>query len=104
MSRGDARGPLTSGSPNLQSPAFPKAPSRPLSRLVVKTTDREVALGLGAMSWPQGLASHYTKDSSRIPSRTVVYTTGRKGGHEPLGSSLPRLGSLALWLRLTLFP
>ncbi|WMV25077.1 hypothetical protein MTR67_018462 [Solanum verrucosum] len=46
---------------------------------------------LGSLqAWPQGLASHETKESSRTPSRTVVKTTGREGGREPLGSSLPR--------------
>uniref|UniRef100_M1DLH2 Uncharacterized protein n=1 Tax=Solanum tuberosum TaxID=4113 RepID=M1DLH2_SOLTU len=30
----------------------------------------------------------------KTPSRTVVHTTGREGGREPLGSILPSLGSL----------
>ncbi|KAG5619918.1 hypothetical protein H5410_005136 [Solanum commersonii] len=57
---------------------------------MVKTTDREVARGLRAVAWPQDLASHDTKGSSR----TVIKTTGHEGGREPLGSSLPRLGNL----------
>ncbi|KAG5586494.1 hypothetical protein H5410_046928 [Solanum commersonii] len=43
-----------------------------------------------AVAWPKDLDSQMAKGSSRA----VVKTTGHEGGRGPLGSSLPRLGSL----------
>uniref|UniRef100_M1DH82 Integrase core domain containing protein n=1 Tax=Solanum tuberosum TaxID=4113 RepID=M1DH82_SOLTU len=60
------------------------------TQMVVKPTARE----LGAVAWPKGLYSHEAKSPSQTPSQTVVHTTGREGGREPLGNNLPRLGSI----------
>uniref|UniRef100_M1DBX6 Uncharacterized protein n=1 Tax=Solanum tuberosum TaxID=4113 RepID=M1DBX6_SOLTU len=73
---------MTSGPPKLLSLTFPKAPSRLFPRTVVKTTGRDVARGLGAVSWPQGLAYHQAKSSSRALLRTMAKTTGREVARE----------------------
>uniref|UniRef100_M1DBD8 Uncharacterized protein n=1 Tax=Solanum tuberosum TaxID=4113 RepID=M1DBD8_SOLTU len=68
---------------NLPTSLYTKASSRALLQTMVKTTGREVARGLEAIAWPQGLASHEAKSSSRAILRTVVKTTGCEVAREP---------------------
>uniref|UniRef100_M1DU88 Uncharacterized protein n=1 Tax=Solanum tuberosum TaxID=4113 RepID=M1DU88_SOLTU len=55
------------------------------------------------VAWPQGLASHKSKGTSRDPSRIVVKTTGREGGRELEVAPCQGWGSLGLLLRLCPF-
>uniref|UniRef100_M1DI69 Uncharacterized protein n=1 Tax=Solanum tuberosum TaxID=4113 RepID=M1DI69_SOLTU len=92
---------------NLPTSLYTQASSRAFLRTVVKTTGREVARGLNAVAWPQGLASHEDKSSSRALLRTVIKTTGREVAREPwavLGQGAFGLGFAPLAWHLPLQP